>query len=108
MWSVDRPRHSAAFRHGAITREGKHLFYAMGRETRVVVFDATTRTFVRKIENVGGRPWGIALSQDEKKLYTANGPSGDVSVIDVESGKVEKRITTGGSPWGVVVATAPR
>jgi YVTN family beta-propeller protein len=93
---------------GAITRDGKHLFYSLGRETTIGVFDATTRTFLRKIENVGGRPWGIALSPDEKKLYTANGPSGDVTVVDIESGKVEKRITTGGSPWGVVVADAPR
>ena len=52
--------------------------------------------------------WGIALSADGRKLYTANGGSGDVSVVDIETGKVEKRITTGGSPWGVVVATAPR
>jgi YVTN family beta-propeller protein len=93
---------------GAITRDGRHLFFSLGRETTVGVFDATARTFLRKIENVGERPWGIALSEDEKKLYTANGPSADVTVIDIESGKVEKRITTGGSPWGVVVAAAPR
>ena len=62
------------------------------------------RKFVRKIDDVGARPWGIALSADGRKLYTANGGSGDVSVVDVETGKVEKRITTGGSPWGVVVA----
>ena len=29
---------------------------------------------------VGTRPWGIALSQDGRWLYTANGPSNDVSV----------------------------
>jgi YVTN family beta-propeller protein len=27
-----------------------------------------------------------------------------VSVVDVESGKTEKRIAVGGSPWGVAVA----
>ena len=61
-----------------------------------------TRQFVRTIEDVGTRPWGIAISADGRKLYTANGGSADVSVVDIESGKVEKRITTGGSPWGVV------
>ena len=35
------------------------------------------------IEDVGDRPWGIAVSSDGKKIYTANGPSADVSVIDV-------------------------
>ena len=46
---------------------------------------------------------GNAVSADGKKLYSANGPSGDVSIVDVASGKVEKKIATGGSPWGVVV-----
>ncbi|HZL19887.1 MAG TPA: hypothetical protein VFG23_19285 [Polyangia bacterium] len=46
----------------------------------------------------------MATSADGKKLYTANGPSNDVSVIDLASGKVEKRIKVGGLPWGLVVA----
>ena len=58
------------------------------------------------IENVGGRPWGIAVSPDGRKLYTANGPSGDVSVVDIASGAVEKQVKVGGSPWGVAVAHA--
>ena len=32
---------------------------------------------------VGTRAWGIASSPDEKLLYVANGPSNDVSVVDV-------------------------
>jgi len=62
-----------------------------------------THKLVRTINGVGARPWGVALNADGSKLYTANGPSGDVSVIDVASDKVEKKISTGGSPWGVVV-----
>jgi YVTN family beta-propeller protein len=52
---------------------------------------------------VGVRPWGIAISTDGRKIYTANGPSGDVSVIDAVSGQIERRISTGGSPWGILV-----
>jgi YVTN family beta-propeller protein len=53
---------------------------------------------------VGARPWGIGISGDGKKLFTANGPnSADVAIVDVATGQVEKRIATGGSPWGVVV-----
>ena len=37
-------------------------------------------------------------------LYTANGPSDDVSVIDVASGEVVRRIAAGKLPWGVVIA----
>ena len=55
------------------------------------------------IEDVGDRPWGIAVSSDGKKIYTANGPSADVTVIDVATSTVERRIPTGGSPWGIAI-----
>jgi YVTN family beta-propeller protein len=67
------------------------------------VIDVEGRKVERTIEGVGARPWGIAVSADGRKLYTANGPSGDVSMIDVATGTVEKQISTGGSPWGVAV-----
>jgi YVTN family beta-propeller protein len=57
--------------------------------------------------DVGVRPWGIALSRDGRKLYTANGPSNDVTVVDTESMKVLKKIPAGELPWGVVVGRAP-
>jgi YVTN family beta-propeller protein len=51
----------------------------------------------------GTRPWGIDITPDGTKLFTANGPSGNVSVIDVASGNVAQQIETGGSPWGVSI-----
>ena len=56
---------------------------------------------------VGQRPWGLALSPDGKKLFVANGPSDDVSVIDVPAAKEVGRVRAGRSPWGVAVAPAP-
>jgi len=53
---------------------------------------------------VGARPWGIGVSRDGKWIFTANGPSGDVSVIEAATGKIEKRIKVGGLPWGLVVS----
>jgi YVTN family beta-propeller protein len=44
------------------------------------------------------------LSPDEKRLYTANGNSGDVSVIDLESNQVVKSVKAGRGPWGLAVA----
>jgi YVTN family beta-propeller protein len=41
---------------------------------------------------------GIGLSPDEKTLYTANGPSDDVSVIDLASRMVSKKIHVGHGP----------
>jgi YVTN family beta-propeller protein len=52
---------------------------------------------------VGQRPWGIAVAPDGNVLFTANGPSNDVSVVDLKSGKVTKKIKTSGSPWGVLI-----
>jgi YVTN family beta-propeller protein len=51
----------------------------------------------------GQRPWGIGLSPDGKYLYTANGPSNDVTIIDVTSKSVVKTVSAGMSPWGVLV-----
>jgi YVTN family beta-propeller protein len=59
------------------------------------------------INDVGARPWGVGVSPDGRSIYTANGPSDDVSVIDVETGQIERRINVGGRPWGLVVAMRP-
>jgi YVTN family beta-propeller protein len=56
---------------------------------------------------VGTRPWGIALSQGGRWLYTANGPSDDVSVIDTSTLRVIRNIRVGRSPWGVIVGPEP-
>jgi YVTN family beta-propeller protein len=56
---------------------------------------------------VGDRPWGIALSPDGKMLYTANGPSNDVSVVDTDTLTVIGKIKAGERPWGIAIAPAP-
>jgi len=52
---------------------------------------------------VGQRPWGIALSPDGRKLYTANGISNDVSVVDTATNKVITTIKAGDGPWGIAL-----
>ena len=59
--------------------------------------DAVNGTFF-----TGDRPWGVALSPDGATLYTANGPSNQVTAIDVASGKLTRRINTGKRPWGII------
>ena len=49
------------------------------------------------------RPWGIALSLDGKTLYSANGPSNDISVVDLATNTVTKKVKAGTGPWGVIV-----
>ena len=52
---------------------------------------------------VGARPWGIAISADGRTLYTANGPSNDVAVVDIASRSVTARIAVGDGPWGIAI-----
>ena len=58
---------------------------------------------VEKYLLVGSRVWNVAFSPDEKHLYTANGISNDVSMIDLESQTVTKSVGVGTSPWGIAV-----
>ena len=67
----------------------------------VLNVDAQTNTVVGLVE-VGQRPWGITMSPDGRTLYTANGPSNDVSIVDVATRSVTARVKAGDSPWGAV------
>ena len=71
------------------------------------MLDGRTYELLNSIK-VGTRPWGMALSPDGKFLYTANGPSNDVSVVDLGANTEIARVKAGASPWSVtVVRTAP-
>jgi YVTN family beta-propeller protein len=92
---------------GIASNDGRVLYVTTGRYGALLEVDAQKGTILRKIDKVGARPWGLALSADGATAYTANGPGGDVSVVDLNGGRVSARIKTGGSPWGVVLAPAP-
>ena len=72
----------------------------------MIVIDPASNKVLGSVK-VGARPWGIALTSDGRKLYTANGPSNDVSVVDTERLQVIKNIPVGKIPWGVAVGPAP-
>jgi len=80
----------------------QHAFVALGRGNAVAEVDPTTFA-IRHYFPVGSRNWGIGLSPDGTRLFAANGLSGDVSVVDVISGRTLATIQVGGKPWGVVV-----
>jgi YVTN family beta-propeller protein len=63
--------------------------------------DAKTYQVLDTIK-VGKRPWGITFSPDGKYLFSANGPSDDVSVVDLSTAKEVLRVKSPGSPWGIV------
>jgi YVTN family beta-propeller protein len=45
----------------------------------------------------------VGLSPDGKRAYAAAGLSGDVTVIDLDTGST-RTLKTGGKPWGVAVS----
>ncbi len=87
----------------AFTRDGSRAFVALGPANRVAELDPRSLE-IRRYFLVGQRVWHITLSPDERRLWTANGNSGDVTVIDLERNEPLWSIAVGRSPWGVVVA----
>jgi YVTN family beta-propeller protein len=66
------------------------------------VVDAKTRKVLRYIP-VGKRAWGIAITPDGKRAFTANGVSANVSVIDTATDKVVSTLPAGKGAWGVAI-----
>jgi len=85
-----------------ISRDGKRLFVAGGRASRIFVLDAHSLEIVASIP-VGKRVWGLALSRDGKHLYSTDGADHQVSVINTELNSVIATIPVGKSPWGVLI-----
>ena len=86
----------------AITKDRSKAFVALGPANRVAVIDAQSYE-VKDYLLVGQRVWQLGFSPDEKFLYTTNGVSNDISVIDVDAEKVTKSVAVGAMPWGVAV-----
>jgi PQQ-dependent catabolism-associated beta-propeller protein len=84
-----------------ITRDHKRAFVALGPSARVAEVDAQTYK-VLHYHLVGQRVWNLAFSPDERRLYTTNGNSNDISVLDLDADRVVKSLGVGRAPWGVV------
>lgn len=84
------------------TRDGKRAFVALGRGKLVAEVDPNSLSIIRTWP-VGLRAWNLALSPDEKRLYTADGLDGTMSVIDLQSNKPLPPVKLGGKPWGIEV-----
>jgi PQQ-dependent catabolism-associated beta-propeller protein len=84
-----------------ITSDNKTAFIALGPANRVAVVNAETYE-VEDYLLVGQRVWQLGFSPDESLIFSTNGISNDMSVIDVAEREVINTIQTGRLPWGVV------
>lgn len=85
-----------------VDKERRYGYVALGPANRVAVIDAQTLEVVDYLLT-GKRVWHLAFSSDGKRLYTTNGASHDVTVIDTQKRKPFKSIPVGHYPWGVTV-----
>jgi len=85
-----------------MARDGATAYVALGPTNRIAEVDTKTLA-VRRLYLVGQRPWHVALSNDQKRLVSANGNSGDISFIDLDNQEVVKSLPVGRGPWGVVI-----
>src|SRR5215471_6879419 len=86
----------------AFTPDEKTAFVALGPANRVAVIDTQTYE-VKDYILVGQRVWNITMDSSGARLYSANGLSNDVTVIDVASMQPIKSIPVGEEPWGAAV-----
>src|SRR5438876_6650831 len=104
----------------AVSHDGRELCVSTGRGNAIAIIDTqkvnaqgspllSTRGEEEGEESivamipVGNRVWGIALDPSGTKLYTANGASTDVSVVDLKSRKELRRVKVGDGPWGIAI-----
>ncbi|MEM9788220.1 MAG: YVTN family beta-propeller repeat protein [Pseudomonadota bacterium] len=81
------------------TADEETAFVALGPSNHVAVVNAETFE-VEDYILVGRRVWHMDFNGDKTQLFTTNGVSGDVTVIDVASRTALKTIKVGRFPWG--------
>jgi PQQ-dependent catabolism-associated beta-propeller protein len=89
-----------------LTSDGKYAVVALGPANHVAVVDQKTYEVLDYIL-VGRRVWHVTFNGDESLLFTTNGVSGDVTVIDVAKLQPVKTIKVGRFPWGAAYRPRP-
>ena len=80
----------------------KLAYIALGPANRIAIVNMNTFD-VEKYILTGQRVWNLMINSDGTRLFTTNGVSNDISVIDIEKQKVIKSIPVGRYPWGVAI-----
>ena len=93
----------------AISADGRTAVVPNPQEHVVRVFDVATRTQRRAIRMAGGgaegaQPVGVTLSPDGRRVFVALQGTGEVAMVDLESGAELARFPVGAGPDGLAVA----
>ena len=80
---------------------GTRAFVSQMQTASVFEIDVITKRVLRRFQTGGNWTKVLLLSPDESTLFAANWVSNDVSVIDVRSGKLLRKIATVKTPRGL-------
>lgn len=92
-------------KHGAVeivfSKDGSRAYASQMETAKVFEIDVATRKVIRGLKT--GSAWTkvVALSPDDRTLYAANWSGDDVSEIDLDSGKLRRRIPVADTPRGL-------
>lgn len=85
------------------TPDGKRVFVSSLRGSEVSIFDAASRSLVKRV-NVGHGAAGIQMQPDGSRVYVACTPDNYVAIIDLKSLEVTGHIDAGAQPDGLAWA----
>jgi DNA-binding beta-propeller fold protein YncE len=75
--------------HGiAVAPEFNHGFATSGNTSTIIMFDLKTLKTLSVIKSSGTNPDGVNYDPETKKVYVANGSSGNMTIIDPDAGTV--------------------
>ena len=99
-------------KYGAVevvfNRAGTRAYASQMETAKVFEIDVATRKVLRGFKTMSAWTKVVALSPDEKTLYAANWSGNDVSIIDLESGKLVRRVPVAKTPRGLYPSASGR
>jgi YVTN family beta-propeller protein len=84
-------------------RDGTRAYVSQMQTASVIEVDTQSKKLIRTMATGGNWTKVLALSPDELTLYAANWVSNDVSVIDLATGRLIRRISTVRTPRGLAL-----
>ncbi len=107
LGSVDLGEHSRP--HGiTVSKDGRSVWVTTEGSQHLVEVDVKTRSMKRAIETGQRVTHMVVLVEAQKKAYTANIGSGNVTAIDMARGVVIRQIATGAGAEGIAVTPDDR
>ena len=85
------------------SKDGAKAYVSQMETAKVFEIDAKTKNILRTFNTGGNWTKVIALSPDNKTLYATNWLSNDISVINLDTGKLIKKIKTVKTPRGIYI-----